>query len=99
MCLSHPRNSSKADPQKRTNREAFAPRSLRTPNRINFVLGTRVSYFLAFLRRFVAFLAFFFGAFLAALRFFAMEFLLDWLMYCLGITCLDSAQPSACCWG
>jgi len=63
------------------------------PNQLR--LTTRVSYFLAFRRRrfFVAFLAFFLA------RFFAMDCLLDWLMYRLGITCLDSAQPSACCWG
>ena len=78
-------------PKKQTNREAFAPRSLRTPNRITSPRKVRVSYFfLAFF--FVAFLAFF-GAFLATLRFFAMLLLLDLVGYCLGITCLDSAQP------
>ena len=49
---------------------------------MNFVLETKVRYFLAFLRRLVAFLAFFLAGFFAALRFFAMVFSLDWLRYC-----------------
>jgi hypothetical protein len=44
---------------------------------LNFVSATKVRYFLAFLRRLVAFLGFF-----AALRFVAMVFSLDWLRYC-----------------
>jgi hypothetical protein len=53
--------------QKRTNRGAFAPRSLRTPNRYNFApKGESYFFFAAF------FGAFFFVAFFATLRFFAM---------------------------
>jgi hypothetical protein len=66
--------------QKRTNRGAFAPRSLRTPNRYNFAPKGESYFFLAafFLRLGAAFFfaaffgAFFFVAFFATLRFFAM---------------------------
>jgi hypothetical protein len=44
--------------------------------------------------------AFFFVAFFAALRFFAMFGSFYWLRYCLVcITCLDSVRPSALSWG
>ena len=65
--------------QKRTNRGAFAPRSLRTPNRYNFAPKGESYFFLAAFLRFGAafffaafFGAFFFVAFFATLRFFAM---------------------------
>ena len=76
----------------------FRPPVVTYSEPIELRLTTRVRYFLAlaFLRRFgAAFLVAFFldVAFLAALRFVAMIGSFYWLMYCVGVTGLDSAQP------